>query len=224
MKIALIGYGKMGKCIEKLAIKRGHNIHIKTNTTPSKYNLQGIDVAIEFTNPQFAYKNLRICLENNIPTVCGTTGWLDKSDTIKEICIKKKCTFLFTSNFSIGVNIFFKINRYLAEIIVNCNNKYDKYIDEIHHNEKKDYPSGTSITIAKNICKDGINDKKLLIYSKRLNNYAGIHVVKYQSSSDEMIFRHESKNRNGLSYGAIIASEWIKGKNGIFTMKDVLNI
>jgi 4-hydroxy-tetrahydrodipicolinate reductase len=213
MNIALIGYGQMGKCIEKFSIKRGHKVKLKTNTTPRKDDLLGIDVAIEFTNPQVTYKNLLICLENNIPTVCGTTGWIDQYDKIKEICLKHKGTFLFSSNFSIGVHIFFEINRYLSKLLGHYSNIS---IEEFHHTKKKDSPSGTTITIAENVGKPGI-----LITSKRFNNLSGIHIVKYQSYIDEIILKHSSHNRNGFALGAIIASEWIIGKKGIFSLKDV---
>lgn len=235
MKIALIGYGKMGKSIEKESILRGHNIVLKTSKTPKIEEIKNADLAIEFSNPESAFKNVKICLENKLPVVCGTTGCLDQINDLKKICKKQNATFIYSSNFSIGMNIFFNINRKLAKIM----NKYHEYnvnIEEIHHKQKLDIPSGTSISLAEDIIKE-TNKKKwtitncntkdeILIKYKRLENIIGIHSVNYESKIDNLQIKHMAYNRKVFAIGAIIAAEWIimNNQNGCFSMQDVLEI
>lgn len=233
MKIALIGYGKMGKCIEEEAIIRGHKIILKISKTPTIQDLQNVDLVIEFSAPKSAFKNVKICLENKLPVVCGTTGWLNQINDINQICKKYNSAFLYSSNFSIGMNIFFQINKKLAKIM----NKYHDYkvhIEEIHHTAKLDIPSGTSISLAQDIIQETnktawtINNSKdqnkIYIQSQRLENISGIHLVNYQSNIDQIQIKHEAYNRRGFAIGAIIAGEWLKNKTGIFSMQDVLKI
>lgn len=233
MKLALIGYGKMGKSIEKEAILRGHNIILKTSLTPKIEEIQNADIAIEFSNPQSAFENVKICLENKLPVVCGTTGWLNKINDLKKICKKKNSAFIYSSNFSIGMNILFKINKELAKIM-NKYNEYNVYIEEIHHKNKLDIPSGTSISLAEDIIKK-TNKKKwtinncknkdeIIIKYKRLENIPGIHIINYKSNIDKLQIKHKAYNRRGFAIGVIIAAEWLKNKNGFFSMQDVLKI
>lgn len=233
MKIALIGYGKMGKCIESEAILRGHNIVLKTSITPKIEEIKYADIAIEFSNPKSAFQNVKICLENKIPVVCGTTGCLEEINDLKKICKKENSTFIYSSNFSIGMNIFFKINKDLAKIMKKYN-EYNVNIEEIHHKEKLDIPSGTSIYLANDIIKETNkkewtiknceNKNKILIKYKRLENIPGTHIINYKSNIDKLQIKHKAYNRRGFAIGAIIAAEWIKNKNGIFSMQDVLKI
>ena len=233
MKIALIGYGKMGKTIEKIALKRQHEILFTSNHTPDSQILKGVDVAIEFSCPEAAFDNIKICLENDIPVVCGTTGWLKKRLDIEQLCKERKGSFLYASNFSIGVNLFFEINRQLAQLIAPYK-EYKAEIHEIHHIEKKDTPSGTALTLAEILLEKGIAKKwtleskdrehQLLITSKRLDQVPGIHTIYYRSAIDDICLEHKAHSREGFALGAIIASEWIRKKKGIFSMKDVLNI
>jgi 4-hydroxy-tetrahydrodipicolinate reductase len=237
MRIALIGYGKMGKAIEEIAVKNGHSIslvidlHNSSNLT--KENLQKADVAIEFTTPETAMNNILKCIDAGIPVVCGTTGWLDRIGEVKEACIEKQSALLYSSNFSIGVNIFFEVNKRLAELMKN--QAYDVTVEETHHTQKKDAPSGTAITIAEQLLtelshkKKWVNDKssnqeELSILSHRIDPAAGTHVVKYTSPVDDIEIIHTAHNRKGFAAGAVQAAEFIKGKKGIFSMKDVLGI
>lgn len=231
MNIALIGYGKMGKEIEKMSIERGHDIVLKVLSSMENYSLDNIDVAIEFSTPESAFRNIKKCIDSGVPVVCGTTGWLDKYDNIVKYCNEKKSAFLYSSNFSIGVNIFFEINKKLSSLIKNKG--YDVSIREIHHLQKLDKPSGTSITLANDILEDNnkvnwsIDEKdkdKLFIESIREENVVGKHIVKYSSDIDNIEIKHEAHNRKGFALGALTASEWIVGKRGIFSMRDVLNI
>lgn len=235
MNIALIGYGKMGKAIEEVAIKKGHTISLVIDlhnaNDLTKENLQKADVAIEFTTPENAAANILKCINANVPIVCGTTGWLDRLDEIKETCLQKDSAFLYASNFSVGVNIFFELNKKLAELMKH--QQYDVSIEETHHTQKKDAPSGTAITLAEEILK--INDTKkswindtsnneieLNIISKRIDPAAGTHVVKYTSEVDDIEIIHTAHNRKGFAAGAVLAAEFIKNKKGVFGMKDVL--
>lgn len=235
MKIALIGYGKMGKAIEEIALQKGHSIcliiHSQNSQDLTKENLQKADVAIEFTMPEMAVKNILTCLDAAVPAVCGTTGWLADYDKVKEICLQKKGSFLYASNFSIGVNIFFELNKKLAALMSKQN--YDVTIEETHHTQKKDAPSGTAITIAEQLLKElhykknWVNyksDKKdeLSIISHRTDPAAGTHLVKYSSKVDDIEIIHTAHNRKGFATGAILAAEFIKDKKGVFNMKDVL--
>lgn len=233
MNIALIGYGKMGKTIEKAAKTRGHNIILATSSTPEAKAFKTAEVAIEFSRPEAAFENLKLCLEYQLPVVCGTTGWLEKLSTIEEICHARGGTFLYTSNFSIGVNIFFEINRRVAKLMAPYS-EYEVNIEEIHHAEKLDAPSGTAISLAQDIIKETektgwvLNEKKhecqIPIQAKRLGNVPGTHTVTYHSAIDDIEIKHQAHNRQGFALGAVIAAEWIKDKKGIFSMKEVLGI
>lgn len=237
MKIALIGYGKMGKAIEEIAVKKGHSISLVIDLHNShdltKENLQKSDVAIEFTTPETAVNNIMKCFDAGVPVVCGTTGWLHKIEEVKQACLKNDAAFLYSSNYSIGVNIFFEVNKKLAELM--SKQDYNVTIEETHHTQKKDAPSGTAITIAEQILKElsykkkWVNDKssdeeELSIISHRIDPAAGTHSVKYTSEVDDIQIIHTAHNRKGFAAGAVLAAEFIKGKKGIFSMKDVLGI
>jgi 4-hydroxy-tetrahydrodipicolinate reductase len=237
MKIALLGYGKMGHAIEEIAIKRGHEIVLKINDQNledlTKENIQRADVVIEFTNPDSAVQNILFCLSENVPVVCGTTGWLNNLKTVEDKCQELNGSFLYASNFSVGVNIFFELNKKLATLL-KPHPAYDVALEEIHHTQKKDAPSGTAITLAEQII--AISDKKeewvnsesekeneLPIISKRIDEVAGTHSVKYSSAVDDIEIIHTAHNRKGFAEGAVLAAEFIVDKKGIFSMKDVLN-
>ena len=232
MNIAILGYGKMGKIIEEIAISRGHNIVIKANTN-TEYNIANADVAIEFSVPKAAVNNISNCLENNVPVVSGTTGWLDHFNEIKTLCQSKNGAFLYASNFSLGVNIFFELNSHLAKLM-NKLNQYKVSIEEIHHTQKLDKPSGTAITLAEQIVEknEGLNhwelDKEkehtVPIYSKRIPDVPGTHKITYKSETDTLSIKHVAHSRHGFALGAVLAAEWILDKKGVFSMKDVLNI
>jgi len=237
MKIALIGYGKMGKEIEKIALERGHEIVSIIDIN----NLQDFDsdafksaeVAIEFTQPQTAFNNYKKCFERNVPVVAGTTGWLEHLPEIKAACEKEGKTFFYASNYSLGVNVFFAVNKYLSRIM-NQFPDYDVMMEEVHHIYKLDAPSGTAITLAEEILKN-INRKnrwvegkeaqsgELGIRSIREGEVPGIHEVIYESDVDIISIKHEAKNRKGLALGAVIAAEFTKGKKGFLTMNDIFN-
>lgn len=236
MKIAIIGYGKMGKTIEKLAIEKKHEIVLKINDTNlhelTVDNLKKADVAIEFTCPESAFANINLCFDAHIPVVSGTTGWLDKFDEVKDRCKNENQAFFYASNYSLGVNIFFKLNSYLAKIM----NKFENFnvqIEEVHHVHKLDAPSGTAITIAEDIISEinrkkewvkdeEINQEQIAIKSHREGEIPGIHTVTYSSAVENIVISHESKNRKGLAQGALMAAEFIIGKNGMFGMDDLL--
>lgn len=236
MKIALIGYGKMGKIIEAVAIARGHQIVLKIdleNTNEfNQENISNADVAIEFTGPHTAFDNVMKCINFSIPVVCGSTGWLEKLPLVEENCNTKHGSFLYASNFSVGVNIFFEVNKKLAQLMEG-QTQYDINIKEIHHTQKKDAPSGTAISLAEQIIDNNssknkwVNQasgdaKELCIESERLDPYPGWHEVTYSAEVDEIKIIHNAKSRNGFALGAVIAAEFIQTKKGIFTMKDVL--
>lgn len=236
MKIALLGYGKMGHIIEKTALQKGHQIILHINDENledlTKENIQNADVAIEFTNPQSAVDNILFCLNYNVPVVCGTTGWLSQLNSIEEKCKELNGTFLYASNFSIGVNIFFELNKKLASLI-KPHPAYNVSIEEIHHTQKKDAPSGTAITLAEQILERtdkknkwinsvGENESELSIISKRIDEVPGTHSVKYFSPIDDIEIIHTAHNRKGFAEGAVLAAEFINDKKGIFSMKDVL--
>ncbi|SDB46289.1 dihydrodipicolinate reductase [Flavobacteriaceae bacterium MAR_2010_188] len=232
MKIGLLGYGKMGKEIEKMASHRGHEITLKVNDSNDKIILDDVDVAIDFSLPSVAFKNISDCINNKTPIISGTTGWLDKYEEIVELCKCKGGTFLYASNFSLGVNIFFKINEVLATLMKN-HNQYEASIEEIHHTQKLDAPSGTAITLAKQIIENTNytnwtsnrpQPNELSIVSERINDVPGTHKIEYKSAVDTINIEHIAHNRSGFALGAVIAAEWIVDKKGIFTMKDVLNI
>lgn len=232
MKIALLGYGKMGKTIETIAINRGHEIVLKTSTSPSQ-ELKKADVAIDFSIPSAAVNNISQAINNNIPVISGTTGWLDNFNTIKTLCQEKNGAFIYASNFSLGVNIFFELNRTLAKMMSNLAD-YNVDIEEIHHTQKLDAPSGTAISLANDIVEnhkdynawelDGDAKSVLPITAKRIENVPGTHTINYTSEVDTITIEHTAHSRQGFALGAVIAAEWIIGKKGIFTMKDVLNI
>ena len=230
MKIALFGYGKMGKTIEQIALQKGHTIVLKTSGKSSLEKIIEADVAIDFSTPKAATSNIKFCLEHQIPIVCGTTGWLDNYDEIINFCNKCNGAFIYASNFSIGVNIFFKMNEYLAKLMKPWK-EYQVTLEEIHHTEKLDTPSGTAITLAEDIIKNSDNKswnlkkakkKNIMITSKRVTNVKGTHTINYQSEIDTISIQHEAKSREGFALGALIAAEWLVGKKGVFSMKDVL--
>jgi 4-hydroxy-tetrahydrodipicolinate reductase len=238
MRIALIGYGKMGKAIEAVARERGHEIVLKIDIgNLSQFNeltLARAEVAIEFTTPHTALQNIMTCLESGTPVVSGTTGWLDNMEKAKKYCIQCGGAFLYASNFSVGVNIFFAVNQRLAELMASQEN-YEVGITEIHHTEKKDSPSGTAISLAEQIISELPRIKKwvnqptpdhseLEIISERIDPAAGTHRVKYRSDIDDIEIIHTAHNRKGFALGAVIAAEFLKDKKGVFSMKDVLGL
>ena len=226
MKIGILGYGKMGKEVEKKILQKGYSVAFTINSKNTQdlnsYTLQKSDVVIEFSNPEIAFQNIKFCIENQTPVVCGTTGWLDKINDITKLCKIHNGTFLHSPNFSIGMNLFFEINNYISKLMVNKN--YDILIEEIHHNMKKDRPSGTAIKISNDIDKIRLNKKeKTPIFSKRIGDIKGEHTVKYISEFDDIHISHKAKNRQGFASGALLAAEFIQNKKGIFTMADVIN-
>lgn len=231
MKIALVGYGKMGHIIDDIATKKGHEIVARLNETPTQDNLNNPDVIIEFSNPEVAFENIKVGLEHNIPVICGTTGWLDRKSEIEEIALKNNTAFLYGSNFSLGVNLFFALNEKLADLMKGFP-EYQVQLEEIHHTHKKDAPSGTAISLAEGIIKnddrfdawklDETQNKELGIFALRQDEVPGTHRVSYKSAVDEIEIKHTAFNRNGFALGAVIAAEWIIGKKGNFTIKDVL--
>ena len=232
MNIALLGYGKMGKIIEGVALERGHNISFKADSKTSALDLNNTDVAIDFSLPSTAVKNIKAAIKSNVPIISGTTGWLNQYDEIVDYCATNNGAFLYASNFSLGVNIFFEVNRVLASLIGNYPD-YKVDIEEIHHTQKLDAPSGTAITIAegiinttdyKNWALEASNTNDIKITSKRIQNVPGTHSVNYNSNVDTIKIKHTAHNRKGFALGAVIAAEWIADKKGVFSMKDVLNI
>jgi 4-hydroxy-tetrahydrodipicolinate reductase len=235
MKIALIGYGKMGKTIEHFALQRGHSVTVRIDkdNTDEIYSdeFRSSDIAIEFSVPEMAFANVSTALNLGVPVVCGTTGWLDKIKDVMLLCEEQKLAFIYSSNFSLGVNIFFYINRKLAEVMKNYP-EYDISIEEIHHIHKKDAPSGTAVTLAEDIL-DQINLERwslakeknsLHISAVREGEIPGTHSVIYENRIDSITIRHEAKNRDGFALGAIIAAEFAQGKQGFYTMKEVLGL
>ena len=237
MKIALIGYGKMGKAIENIALLQGHEIVLKINTLNtdllSIINLQKCDVAIEFTGPETTLNNLKLCIDAGVPIVCGSTGWHGQEQYIKNYCSANNGALLYSSNFSIGVNIFFEINKKLATLIQNYK-EYNVSIEETHHTQKKDAPSGTAITLAEQIiaCQTQKNNwvvntpaqpHQILITSQRVDPTPGTHTVFYQSLIDQIAITHTAYNRDGFAIGAILAAQFLINKKGVFNMADVLN-
>ena len=231
MKIALVGYGKMGHIIDEIATKRGHQIVAKLNETPTVENLKNPDVVIEFSNPEVTFNNIKVCLENKIPVICGTTGWLDQKPQIQEIALQNKTGFLYGSNFSLGVNLFFALNEKLATLMKDFS-EYNVQLEEIHHIHKKDAPSGTAISLAEGIIKNDdrfdawklneTQNKDVGIFAIRQDEVPGTHSVYYKSEVDEIEIKHTAFNRDGFAVGAIIAAEWIIGKTGNFSLNDVL--
>jgi 4-hydroxy-tetrahydrodipicolinate reductase len=238
MKIALIGYGKMGHMIEEIALQRGHQVVLKVNIDNTqdftKENMAPADVAIEFTGPDSAFENVRTCMDYGVPVVSGSTGWNDKMEEARSYCRSRGGSFLHTSNFSIGVNIYFEVNRLLAKLMKD-HPEYEVTMKETHHTQKKDAPSGTAVTLAEQILenlprkKGWVNhptgdDQKISIISERIDPAPGTHEVKYSSAVDDIEIIHTAHNRQGFALGAVLAAEYIHDKKGIFTMKDVLHI
>lgn len=233
MKIALVGYGKMGKIIDEIAASRGHEVVARLKETPTADSLNNPDVVIEFSQPEAAFNNIKTCLEHRIPVVCGTTGWLDQKPQAEEIARQNNTAFLYGSNFSLGVNLFFALNEQLAKVMSRFPD-YRVQLEEIHHVHKKDAPSGTAISLAEGVIAhhdafetwklDGTAGKELGIFAVRQDEVPGTHSVYYQSEVDEIEIKHTAYTRNGFAQGAVIAAEWIIGKTGTFSMKDVLGI
>lgn len=236
MNIALIGYGKMGKAIEEIALQRGHTIPLKIDIDNAaeftKENLNRCDVAIEFTSPHSAVQNILTCINAGTPIVCGSTGWLDKWNEITKECETKNGSFLYASNYSVGVNIFFELNKKLAALM-SQHKEYDVSMVEIHHTQKKDAPSGTAITLAEQILENidrktkwvnenTSNTDDLKIISERVDPAPGTHKIKYSSPIDDIEIIHTAHNRTGFATGAILAAEFLYNKKGIYSMKDVL--
>ena len=238
MKIALIGYGKMGQAIESIALEKGHEVVLKIDIDNAsdfnKENISNANVAIEFTGPHSAFNNVMKCLELGIPVVCGSTGWLEKWEETKKYCNQQNGSLLYASNYSIGVNLFFEINKFVARLMSN-HSEYNIILEEIHHTQKKDAPSGTAITLAQQVL-DLVKQKKqwvnhpsvqttdLEIISKRIDPAPGTHTIKYASAVDDIEIIHTAHNRIGFAGGAVLAAEFIKDKKGIFTMQDVLGL
>jgi 4-hydroxy-tetrahydrodipicolinate reductase len=233
MDIILLGYGKMGKTIEKVALGRGHHISARIDIDNAiDFEVASGDVAIEFSHPEAAFENVKKCIEKQLPVVCGTTGWLGRKSEIESLCKRHNGTFFYASNYSLGVNIFFKVNEYIARIMDNLS-EYEIALDEIHHAEKKDAPSGTAITLAEGILNHVKRKKKwvshktgrpedLFVESFRIDQVPGTHVVKYESAIDDIEIKHIAHSREGFAKGAVMVAEWIKDKQGVYTMDDFL--
>lgn len=233
MKIALFGYGKMGKEIEQIALQRGHEIVLKIKGT-EEYDISQADIAIDFSIPNAALSNIVSCFRNNVPVISGTTGWLDDFDKAIDVCKENNGSFIYASNFSIGVNIFFELNKQLAKMM-NSQKEYSINVEEIHHTKKLDTPSGTAITLAEGIINNTskrdwqlketqVNAGTIPIEAKRILDVPGTHIISYESQIDSIEIKHTAHNRKGFALGAVIAAEWLNNKIGIYTMKDVLNI
>ncbi|HEX8315671.1 MAG TPA: 4-hydroxy-tetrahydrodipicolinate reductase [Flavisolibacter sp.] len=238
MKIALIGYGKMGQMIEELALQRGHQVVLKINIDNTEdftaENISKADVAIEFTGPDSAFENVKQCLESGVPVVSGSTGWNKQLEDAKASCLQRGGSFLHASNFSVGVNIFFQVNKLLAKLMASQPG-YDVSLKEIHHTQKKDAPSGTAVTLAEQVManlgrkKSWVNDvataaEELSIISERIDPAPGTHYVKYTSEVDDIEIIHTAHNRKGFALGAVLAAEYIADKKGVFSMDDVLHL
>lgn len=232
MKIALLGYGKMGKEIEKIALERGHEIVLRKTEENDYSGLELADVAIDFSIPTAATENISTCFNQNIPVVSGTTGWLEHYNDMTALCKEKNGAFLYGSNFSVGVNLFFELNSHLAKLMSKIK-EYNVSMEEIHHTHKLDAPSGTAISLAQGIIAetdyqqwtmDNATDTEIYIDAKRIEDVPGTHSVFYKSTVDEIEIKHTAFSRQGFALGAVIAAEWILDKKGIFTMKDVLNL
>ncbi len=232
MKIALLGYGRMGQAIEKVALERGHEIVIRKDIEPLEVDLGIADVAIDFSHPKAAFDNIKSCIDKGVAVVSGTTGWLDRFEEIKEYCNEKDGSFIYASNFSIGVNLFFNLNAYLAQMMHHIKG-YEVSMEEIHHVHKLDAPSGTAITLANDILAHSEKNNwtissqakdELYINVKREGEVPGTHSVSYTSAIDAIEIKHTAFNREGFALGAVVAAEWLKDKKGVFNMKDVLSL
>ncbi len=222
----------MGKIIDEISQSRGHEVVARLKETPTTENLKDADVAIEFSNPEVAFQNIKTCLENHIPVICGTTGWLTQKPEIEKLALEHNTPFLYGSNFSLGVNLFFALNENLAKLMSKTN-EYAVQLEEIHHIHKLDAPSGTAISLAEGIIQNSdfeawkleeTQDKELGIFAIREDEVPGTHSVFYRSEVDEIEIKHTAYNRNGFALGAVIAAEWIADKKGVFSMKDVLGL
>jgi 4-hydroxy-tetrahydrodipicolinate reductase len=233
MKIALLGYGKMGKVIERIALERGHEIVLRKSSSDSYNGLAHADVAIDFSVPSAAVSNISECLNLGIPVVSGTTGWLEDYSKMTALCDEKNGAFIYGSNFSLGVNLFFELNDYLAKMMSKFH-QYSVSMEEIHHTQKLDAPSGTAISLAKGVIansnytdwsldKDS-NENNIYIDTQRIENVPGTHSVFYTSEVDTIEIKHTAHSRDGFALGSVIAAEWLVGKKGVFTMRDVLNL
>ena len=232
MKIALLGYGKMGKVIEQIALQRGHEIVLRKSSASSFEGLNNADVAIDFSVPSSAVTNISECLNNGIPVISGTTGWLEDYNKMVALCEEKNGAFIYGSNFSLGVNLFFELNNYLAKMMSKFN-QYKVTMEEIHHTQKLDAPSGTAISLAKGVIEnsnysnwtlENPNENEIQIDAKRIENVPGTHSIFYTSEVDTIEIKHTAHNRDGFALGSIIAAEWLVGKKGVFSMKDVLEL
>lgn len=236
MKIALLGYGKMGRVIEQIALSRGHSFSFKIDVTNlddrELINTKNTDVVIEFSSPASAYENLKFCMIKGLKTVSGTTGWLDHRAEIEKLCQDNDATFFYASNYSVGVNLFFQLNKQLAKLMAG-QSLYEVTTSEIHHTEKLDSPSGTAITLAEGIMenieakKSWVNQaiakpEEVPIWSIREGKVPGIHTVKYISEVDEIEIRHEAKSRQGFALGAVLAAEWTQNQKGVVGMDQML--
>jgi 4-hydroxy-tetrahydrodipicolinate reductase len=231
MKIALLGYGKMGQVIEKIALKRGHEIVLKKDEFNTFEGLLQADVAIDFSVPTAAIANISSCFHAGVPVISGTTGWLEKYDEMVALCHEKKGAFISSTNFSLGVNLFFELNEYLAKMMARFED-YSIEMEEIHHTQKLDAPSGTAISLAKGVIENSKYQNWTLenpatneipIVAKRIADVPGTHTVSYKSAIDRIDITHTAHNREGFALGAVVAAEWLVGKQGIFSMKDVLS-
>lgn len=232
MNIGLFGYGKMGKMIERIAQERGHSIIAKIDADAQQIDYTAMDVAIDFSMPDAAYNNITGCFKNGVPVISGTTGWLDRYSEAVAICEKHQGAFIYASNFSLGVNLFFELNAQLAKMMAGLK-EYNVSMEEIHHTQKLDAPSGTAITLAEGIIQnsdyekwalDNADEGTIPITSIREGSVPGTHSITYESAVDKIEIKHEAFNREGFALGAVIAAEWLRGKTGVFTMKDVLNL
>lgn len=230
MKIALLGYGKMGKTIERLALERGHEIIFRISEDIESYDLQQADVAIDFSVPTAAFNNITTCFKKQVPVVSGTTGWLQHYEDAVKSCKENDAAFIYASNFSLGVNLFFELNKKLAQMMKNFP-EYRVGIEEIHHTQKLDAPSGTAITLAEQIIEnsekkgwklDEAGEDELPIVAKRIENVPGTHIISYDSPVDTIKIEHVAHSRDGFALGAIVAAEWLQHKKGVYSMKDVL--
>jgi 4-hydroxy-tetrahydrodipicolinate reductase len=233
MKIALLGYGKMGKVIERIALERGHEIVLRKDENNTYEGLSTADVAIDFSVPSVAVSNISACFNTGVPVISGTTGWLEHYPEMVALCQEKNGAFIYGSNFSLGVNLFFELNSHLARIMAKFSSIYNVSMEEIHHTQKLDAPSGTAITLAEGVINQtdknnwSIENPKsddVFIDVKRIAEVPGTHSVFYKSDVDYIEIKHLAHNREGFALGAVIAAEWIVGKKGVFTMKDVLDL
>ena len=232
MRIALLGYGKMGQVIERIALERGHEIVLKKRSGDGFDGLETADAAIDFSVPDAAVSNISQCLNTGIPIVSGTTGWLEQYHEMAELCEARNGAFIYGSNFSVGVNIFFELNIQLAKMMAKLD-EYKVTMEEVHHTQKLDAPSGTAITLAKDIINNSSysswaignpKEGEIFIDAKRVENVPGTHTVTYNSALDSIEIKHTAHSREGVALGAVVAAEWIIGKTGVFGMKDVLGL